>query len=111
MNTVILVFTIFSAIGTCITAWFTFTVWHAYRDIRWHTASMASNMQLDIRLKAKEQKIEVVWWDDTIEPYPRSSVHGQDATPTKIYVGIPRHLRASRPGWFRRHFGPDIPPM
>ena len=56
--------------------------------------AIASNLQLANRLKAKEMGINCVWWDPTVEPWPKTQKHKDKAEVTEILVGIPRQNRA-----------------
>lgn len=56
--------------------------------MNWLTGSMESHSSLMVRLEAKKQGIQAVWWDPTEEDWPLTGPHGANATIEKIRIGM-----------------------
>lgn len=99
---------------TLVIATFTGLVFLVYERIEWLTGAMETHSGLQMRIEAKGAKIELIWWDPSIEPFPTSAEHGEPVNLNKIYCGLPPRLRKYRPTfrdrfrsiWKRAKYGP-----
>lgn len=61
--------------------------------LEWLLGSIESHSTTRTILAARREGIEVVWWDPTIEPWPRTARHGVAADVPKLRIGMPRAQR------------------
>ena len=87
---------------TLVIAVFTGLVFLVYERIEWLTGAMETHSDLQMRIEAKNAKIDLIWWDPSIEPFPTSAEHGKPINLNEIYCGLPPRLRKNKPTFLDR---------
>jgi len=76
-----------------------FFVWRINARVSWLTGAMESHSTMMLRIEAKlgveKEPIKVIWWYPTMQKFPFSGEHGQEAKLNKIYLGIPPKYRSN----------------
>lgn len=89
------------ALLTLVIAVLTFLVWKVYERIAWLTGAMESHSDLSLRIEALRgidgKKIELIWWDPSIDKPPVEKKHGKPVELNCIYVYLPPELRQNKP--------------
>lgn len=93
---------IVGALATAVIAILTFQLWRINQRMVWLTGAMESHSAMMVRLAAKEQEVEMIWWDPTTEDWPFTGKHGQPLDLTQIYIGVPLRHRKQQPSRIRK---------
>lgn len=74
--------------------YFAWASWRVSTRLAWFTGAMESHSDIMMRLEAQKQKIPMVWWDPTVEAFPRDGIaHGKPCHIKRLAIGMPEHLR------------------
>jgi hypothetical protein len=84
--------------ATVAIAFFAFASWRVSRQLSWFTGAMETHSDLLMKMEARRQKIPMIWWDPTIEPFPSTAEHGKPVRLRKIWSGMPPRRRRYK-GW------------
>ena len=93
---------ILTAISTAGIFILTFQLWRIHQRTVWLTGAMETHSDLMLRLQAKQQGIEMIWWDPTVEIFPFKGEHGKSVELNRILVGVTLKHRRNQPSAFRR---------
>ena len=85
---------ILGAIATVAIVLLTCLLLRLNRRLASFTGAIESHSELLLRLKFKEENLPVVWWDQTVEPWPdENKRHRNRSELTHVVLGVPEHLR------------------
>ncbi len=66
----------------------------ALESINFYLGALASHGQMLVRFEAAKAGVPGVWWDPTVEPWPKPAEHGSSADlPKLMRYGIPKEHR------------------
>lgn len=86
---------------TLIVAIFTFLVWKSYYRTEFFTGAMETHSDLMLQIEARRgimgEPIKLVYWDPTIDKFPKKKQHGQEVDLSVIYIGLPLSMRRNKP--------------
>jgi len=88
---------------TLVIAFFTFLVWKSYYRIEWFTGAMETHSNVMLQIEARRgingEPIKLVYWDPTIEKFPKKEQQkdGQEVDLSVLYIGLPIEMRRNKP--------------
>ncbi len=82
-----------SAFATVAIAVFSWMLWRSNKRIEWFTGAMQTHSEIQLAIAAKAAKMEVIWWDPTLEKVPTVRKHGEPRDLSHVYIFVPPNER------------------
>jgi len=87
-----------ATVGLFVFAYFSSRVSHEMQELQrqfvWLVGAVESQSDLSIKLQAKQQGIPVIWWDPTVQEWPKKPKHGDLRRVEVILNYLPKELRS-----------------
>lgn len=64
--------------------------------VAWLTGALESHSEVRLKLDAKRDGVEMIWWDPTVSPVPIAPKHGERVELSTIYLFVPQGLRIGK---------------
>lgn len=93
------------AVATIFIAVFTGLVWQINKRMTWLTGAIESHSTMMLRIEAEKAGKEIIWWDPSVQDFPRDGEHEKPCKLDKIYLGIDPKLRTDQPDPVCYHLG------